>query len=186
MNLFKFRLIICWIGAALFFGGCSEAEIKQPVPEIVRKKIYEKPDKIKSAPSSEALLQATSQIVSYNPARKIDPFEPLIKDESGKHASENLRSSRRTPLTPLEMLDLSQLKLTATIRTASGGGYKAMLEEATGKGYLIGLGTYVGIHSGRVTNIMKDRVVVEEEVEDDTGTVVTRKSEIKFHKPSGE
>lgn len=182
MNFLKFSLILCWIGASLFFAGCSEVVINKPVPEIIRKKIYEKPEKIKSP---EALLKVTPQAVSYNPARRIDPFEPLIKDESGKYAGESLRSSRRTSLTPLEMLDLSQLKLTATIRTASGE-YRAMLEESTSKGYLVGLGTYVGIHSGRVINIMKDRVIVEEEVEDDMGIVVTRKSEVKFQKPSGE
>jgi Tfp pilus assembly protein PilP len=37
-----------------------------------------------------------------------------------------------------------------------------------------------------VVNILNDRVVVEEEVEDALGNVVSRNSELKFQKPSGE
>ena len=61
-----------------------------------------------------------------------------------------------------------------------------MVEETTGKGYIVTVGTYVGIHSGKVTNILKDRIIVEEEVEDALGNVANRNSELKFQKPSGE
>ena len=123
--------------------------------------------------------------VSYNPAGKIDPFVPLLKDEPVKALqAEKSKREKREPTTPLERVDLSQLKLTAIIRTPSG--LKAMVEESTGKGYIVGMGTYMGIHSGKVVNILKDRVVVEEEVEDALGNVVSRNSELKFQKPSGE
>jgi type IV pilus assembly protein PilP len=61
-----------------------------------------------------------------------------------------------------------------------------MVEESTGKGYIVGVGTYMGIHSGKVVNILKDRVVVDEEIEDALGNVVNRNSELKFQKPSGD
>jgi type IV pilus assembly protein PilP len=124
-------------------------------------------------------------VVSYNPAGKIDPFIPLLKDESvSALRTEKPKREKREPTTPLEMVDLSQLKLTAIVRTPSG--LKAMVEESTGKGYIVGMGTYMGIHSGRVVNIQKDRVVVEEEVEDALGAIVSRNTELKFQKPSGE
>lgn len=121
----------------------------------------------------------------YDPAGKIDPFVPLLKDDPVKDISNaKPKKEKREPTTPLERVDLSQLKLTAIVRTPSG--FKAMVEETTGKGYIVTVGTYVGTHSGRVTNILKDRIVVEEEVEDALGNVSNRNSELKFQKPSGD
>jgi type IV pilus assembly protein PilP len=122
---------------------------------------------------------------SYNPDGKIDPFIPLLKDEPQKVLPDTkTKKEKREPTTPLERVDLSQLKLTAIIRTPSG--FKAMVEEITGKGYIVSVGTYIGIHSGSVTNILKDRVIVEEEVEDALGAVSNRNTELKFQKPTGE
>jgi len=124
----------------------------------------------------------------YNPMGKIDPFEPLVKAEpvpaSVSMAIKKKKSQRRIPRTPLEMIDLSQLRLTGIIRASSGN--KAMVEEASGKGYVIDRGTYIGIHSGRVIQILNDRVIVEEEVEDSLGNLTIQKRELKFQRPAGE
>jgi len=124
----------------------------------------------------------------YNPMGKIDPFEPLVKAEpvpaSVSMAIKKKKSKIRIPRTPLEMIDLSQLKLTGIIRASSGN--KAMVEEASGKGYVIAKGTYIGIHSGRVIQILNDRVIVGEEVEDSLGNLTIQKRELKFQKPAGE
>ena len=61
-----------------------------------------------------------------------------------------------------------------------------MVEEASGKGYVIAKGTYIGIYSGRVIQILNDRVIVEEEVEDSLGNLTIQKRELKFQKPTGE
>ena len=125
--------------------------------------------------------------VAYNPAGKIDPFVPLIKDEPppAKAAQpQKSKKEKRVPTSPLELVDLSQLKLTAIIHTPSGN--KAMVEESNGKGYVIGVGTYIGTHSGKVISIQKDKVVVEEEIEDALGNSTLHNSELKFQKPPGE
>ena len=129
----------------------------------------------------------SAAFTAYNPAGKIDPFIPLIKDEPPpvKAAqSQKSKKEKRVPTSPLELVDLSQLKLTAIIHTPSGN--KAMVEETNGKGYVIGVGTYVGTHSGKVISIQKDKVVVEEEIEDALGNSTLHNSELKFQKPSGE
>lgn len=120
----------------------------------------------------------------YNPMGKIDPFEPLVKAQPVPMAIKKKKSKRRIPRTPLEMVDLSQLRLTGIIRASSGN--KAMVEEASGKGYIIVKGTYIGIHSGRVIQILNDRVIVEEEVEDSLGNLTIQKRELKFQKPAEE
>jgi len=220
IQLSKIAVIFFLIGAFSGIAGCSNPETPQVKPEIVRKKISEKPESVTSVPASGTTAPSPSDSspkklpegigrtdpipkktdeesqkpllgdarpasVSYNPAGKIDPFVPLLREEPMKaFQTEKSKREKREPTTPLERVDLSQLKLTAIIRTPSG--LKAMLEESTGKGYIVGMGTYMGIHSGKVVNILKDRIVVEEEVEDALGNFVSRNSELKFQKPSGE
>mgnify|MGYP001814507167 FL=1 len=41
-------------------------------------------------------------------------------------------------------------------------GNKALVEDATGKGYVVQEGTYVGQHDGIVKKIYEDRIIVEE------------------------
>ncbi|WP_207683290.1 pilus assembly protein PilP [Desulfonema magnum] len=138
----------------------------------------------------------------YNPKGKVDPFEPLFKEEKGvtkaelekkaKDAEEAKkrgkkqikRIKKRTPRTPLERVDLSQLKLVGIIHAESGN--RALVEEASGKGYIINEGTYIGIHEGKVSEILRDRVIVEEEDEDFSGEITIRKRELKLQKPFGE
>ncbi|MFC1798919.1 pilus assembly protein PilP [Thermodesulfobacteriota bacterium] len=122
----------------------------------------------------------------YNSAGKLDPFLPLYKEKPVAKDSEKKKKKkkRRLPLTPLEKVDISQLKLVGVIRAPSGN--KALVQEATGKGYIVKKGTYIGIHAGRVIDILKDRLVVEEEVETALGTYELQKREMKIQKPPGE
>ena len=119
----------------------------------------------------------------YNPEGKLDPFAPLIKEKPVNLAVKHRKVVRRKPLTPLEKLDLSQLKLVAILRAQSGN--KALVEEDSGKGYVIKKGTYIGTHSGKVAEILSDRIIIEEEVEDIYGKISIHKKEIKL-KPPGE
>lgn len=126
------------------------------------------------------------QRVLYRVEGRIDPFQPLFREEPVEKASLESKPQRqkRIPQTPLERLDLSQLRLTAIIQTASG--YRALVEESTGKGYMIGVGTYLGLNGGRVVAIHKDRFVLEEEIEDALGNVKTERRDIRLPKPTGD
>lgn len=119
----------------------------------------------------------------YNPLGKIDPFEPLFKDEPELAPSESKRK-KRIPRTPLENIDLGQLKLVGVILASSGN--RALVQEASGKGYIIKEGTYIGVNSGKVTEIKNDRVIVEEEIEDVVGKPTIRNKELVLPKPPGE
>jgi type IV pilus assembly protein PilP len=119
----------------------------------------------------------------YNPEGKLDPFAPLIKEKPVNLPVNQRKAVRRKPLTPLEKLDLSQLKLVAILRAQSGN--RALVEEDSGKGYVINKGTYIGTHSGKVAEILSDRIIVEEEIEDIYGKISVYKREIKL-KPPGE
>lgn len=118
----------------------------------------------------------------YDPTGKIDPFEPLFKEQ--KVVVKKKKKKKRKPQTPLEKVDISQLKLVGIILAESGN--RALVEESSGKGYVIKKGTYIGINSGKVVEIMKEKVVVEEEVDDVFGKTKLRKREMKLPKPPGE
>jgi type IV pilus assembly protein PilP len=119
----------------------------------------------------------------YNPTGKIDPFEPLFRDEQAG-GSKKIKKIKRVPRTPLERVDLSQLKLVGIILAASGN--RALVEESSGKGYVIKKGTYIGTNGGKIIKIQKEVVYVEERFEDIFGKIQTRKREIKLPKPPGE
>jgi type IV pilus assembly protein PilP len=118
----------------------------------------------------------------YDSTGKIDPFRPLLKDKA--EVARKKKIKRRTPRTPLERMDISQIKLVAVIRAPEGN--IALLEEASGKGYIVSIGTYVGINGGRITGILKDRLIIREESENILGKVTIQKRELKLQKPPGE
>jgi hypothetical protein len=132
------------------------SEIKQPATDD-------------SALSSDKLIAATSNVNPkmrlaaipgvYNAIGKIDPFEPLFREKPVSVKKKT--GKKRIPQTPLERIDLSQLKL-------------------------VGKGTYIGVNSGKVVKIKKEKVVVEEEFEDVFGKSKLRQREIKLPKPPGE
>jgi len=117
---------------------------------------------------------------------RVDPFKsPIAKKPDKKEPGGKKRPPKpKRPKTPLERLDLSQLKLTAIISTPSGR--KALVEEASGKGYVIRKGTYIGVHEGRVVEIASDRVIVREEVENAVGELMVNKRELRLPRRFGE
>jgi len=155
------------------------SEIKQPATDD-------------SALSSDKLIAATSNVTPkmrlaaipgvYNAIGKIDPFEPLFREKPVSVKKKT--GKKRIPQTPLERIDLSQLKLVGIILASSGN--RALVEESSGKGYVIKKGTYIGVNSGKVVKIKKEKVVVEEEFEDVFGKSKLRQREIKLPKPPGE
>jgi type IV pilus assembly protein PilP len=151
-----------------------------------------KDDLLASISEIESKQGASDQYAAYDPKGIVDPFAPLFKDEPDKKEKPGPKPDEedsetqevRAPLTPLEKLDLGQLKLVGIIRSESGN--KAMVEEASGKGYIIVKGTYIGIHSGKVVDILADRVIIEEEDKDAFGKIIPLKRELKFNRPSGD
>ncbi len=159
---------------------------RSDISEIKRPSVGE------STVSSNKLIAATSNVApkmrsttipkAYDAKDKIDPFEPLFKQT--QVVVKKKKNKKRIPRTPLERIDLGQLKLVGIIMASSGN--RALVEESSGKGYVIKKGTYIGINSGKVVKIKKEKVVVEEEFEDVYGKTKLHQREIKLPKPPGE
>jgi len=129
------------------------SDIPEPKPKLKIEKTIKKSAAILTKKADKAgkeialKFEPVAKIMLYNPEGKIDPFVPLFKGEkpAAVKAVKTVKQGKRKiciPLTPLQRVDLSQLKLVGIIRAKSGN--RAMVEEASGKGYVIKKGTYIG------------------------------------------
>jgi type IV pilus assembly protein PilP len=163
-NKIAFWPITFLIAFLFLMGGCgggtppASPPLKTKSPAVEKKK--QEPTKV--AEKKEEKKEEVEY--SYNPAGKSDPFRPFIQLAS-------VRSGSRAVLTPLQKFDISQLKLVAII-TAPGGNI-ALVEDVTGKGYFLKKGTWIGKNDGKVTKILKDKVIIEEVYQDIFGQTKT-------------
>lgn len=195
--------MVLLISLSLGLSGCESKKgngsAKDPV---VTKQIAANPKKVspeeKIVPEGETAAAATANLTKevapevvaarlpYNPVGKVDPFTPLYKEETEKKAVNVVAKPKgpERPRTPLEKLDLGQLKLTAIVTTQ--GLKRALVEEASGKGYVVMMGTRIGLERGAVVEIDQDRIVIEHQGEDDFGKISSQKRELKLQKPPGD
>lgn len=137
-----------------------------------------------SAMTEEMLREEITNLIGtkeqfYSRKGRLDPFEPFLRQpEPDVPTEEQVQLERRTPRTPLEKIDLSQLKLTAVLRTPTKT--KALVQESSGKGYIVSEGTYIGNKGGQVSEISKNRIMVEEKYLDVFGKVSVRERELKL------
>ena len=86
-----------------------------------------------------------------------DPFRPMtLRAKVNTRARENL--------SPLERLDLSQLKVVGIIWDIKEP--RAMVEDTTGLGYVVKVGTPIGSNDGTVKAIHRNQIVIEEFADD--------------------
>jgi Tfp pilus assembly protein PilP len=113
----------------------------------------------------------------YNPAGKIDPFQPIFGNEPTRRAP-TVHQTDCVSNPVLERLDMSQLKLTGIVITERQ--QIALFQEANGKGRIITENMCFGRHGGKVERILKDRIIVLEEMQDSTGQIQVKKIELKL------
>lgn len=98
-----------------------------------------------------------------------DPFRPMsLRTKTTARTRENL--------SPLERFELGQLKIVGIILDLKEP--RAMIEDTTGLGYIVKVGTPIGSSDGTVKAIRRGEVVVEEFYEDSSGA--KRKREVSM------
>ena len=103
---------------------------------------------------------------------KRDPFRPF--NLSVRQPS----TPRREIRSPLERFELGQLKLVAVIWDIKEP--TAMVEDSAGLGYVIKVGTPIGVNDGKVKSIQPDRVIVEEYSVEPNGAKKRRDVEMRI------
>jgi type IV pilus assembly protein PilP len=160
---------MCWKGSAAFFF--SVLLISWPVQGFAQAE-------------KAAEVQKPEETASYNydPKGKTDPFKPFLNLEVAKISTN--KPNRNLPRTPLQEVGIDQFKM---VGIALGSNRKvAMVEDSKGKGYIIAEGTLIGHNMGRVVEILRDRMIVEERFLDGTGKNRTQRTVIKLHKDEKE
>jgi len=121
----------------------------------------------------------------YDPKGKIDPFKPFVRLEvptpTAKKGSEKKLSGA---FTPLQRVALDKVRVTGI--AGSSSKRVAMVEDGGSKSYMVYVGTLIGTNGGRVIQILPDRLVVEEKLEDSKGKDKSHRVALKLHKEEGE
>jgi type IV pilus assembly protein PilP len=116
---------------------------------------------------------------SYDPKGKPDPFRPLYVERVVKPAAKQIVETVAEGATPLERLDLTHLKLVALVWSITAP--RAMVEDSAGKGYILTVGTSVGKHHGKVTQITALGLVVNERYTAPDGKMKYRDVPLKLY-----
>ena len=105
------------------------------------------PQKVPDTPASKPALKEGGR----------DPFRPMT-------LRAKVNSRPRENLSPLERLDLAQLKVVGIIWDIKEP--RAMVEDTAGLGYVVKVGTPIGNNDGMVKAIHRNQIVVEEFTDD--------------------
>jgi Tfp pilus assembly protein PilP len=103
---------------------------------------------------------------------KRDPFEPFVELNPPRGKKE---------LSPLERYELSQLKLIGIIGS-DAQGYRALVEDDAGAGFILTEGTLVGSKGSAIKEIRRDKVIIMEKYRDYMGREKAREVVWTVHK----
>jgi type IV pilus assembly protein PilP len=113
------------------------------------------------APESPAALSVTKNenAFTYRLEGRLDPFIPFISDKTETNLDPNEIVETKDQLTGMQLFEPGQLTLVALVH--SQDQKFAMVEDVTGKGYIIKEGTKIG-RRGVVRSIIPNKVLIEE------------------------
>jgi type IV pilus assembly protein PilP len=158
MKKIKFAIASTFIIIFIIATFAFAAEVKNTLPSIPLAPVNVVPATLQTQIQQPPPLTPTPEnTYSYNPLGKPDPFRPFVdvdivvkKDEKKEIAS----------IFPLQRIE------TENFRVVGIGGDNirrvAVVEDTTKKYYPLFTGTHIGLHNGKVIEIMPDRVIVEE------------------------
>jgi type IV pilus assembly protein PilP len=182
-------IILLLLGVFLVSVGCGGGEApkptKVPIPATAPKPVAKVPAKEAPRPAAEVRVEPPpATAYTYNPQGKPNPFQPLVVEKaatppSKKKVEEAAKKEKEKPGTPLERLDLTALKLVAVVWNIPHP--RAMVEDSSGKGYILSLGTRVGKNQGQVTKITSAGVVITEKVEAADGKLRTLETPLRLY-----
>ncbi len=177
---------ILLLGTILTLGGCggeAPKPAKVPMPPAAKKAITPAPTPAPPPSSMEAKAEpAPVEKYTYDPKGKPNPFKPLVVEKVEAAPTAKARQAAEAVLeaaTPLERMDLAQLKLVAVIWNISDP--KGMVEDTTGKGYILSIGTPVGKNRGKVTKITSAGIIVTERYETSSGRFKSQEVALKLY-----
>lgn len=169
--------------AALVLGaGCSRETANAPSVQDYQQKRAElmkrsggelaqrsKPAKAGEALEQQGLIQSGKGYEYVAASDRRDPFRSFIEEQKQRLA--------KTERGPLEQFDLSQLTVVAVVWGT--GRPRALVEDPSGRGYVVQVGTPIGKNDGTVTSIGDNAVTVRETYVDYLGAQTSKDIEMR-------
>jgi len=100
-----------------------------------------------------------------------NPFVPFVQPPQQKASPNELAEGAPPPpviLTPLQKMETGEIERGFKGVLWTANERKAIIEDPTGKGYVVGVGTPIGNQDGVITAIFQDRIVIRQKVWDKT------------------
>ena len=149
-RLFSIRALA--LGAlALAVAACGDQAAQAPT---AARPVAQKP--AAKAVEAAAPTAAATQYM-YNPVGKRDPFRGLYMETGGSRRPEE-RTETEVCSEPLCRFDLNDLTVVAVV--SGDANPLAMVEDKTGVGHMVRRNTKIGRQGGKVTQILRDCIVV--------------------------
>lgn len=141
-----------------FITGCEEAKVKVQVQQAPQATSPSTPSPVTEPAGIELLKPPPYRYERFN---RVDPFEPIIKEEKKVSLT----------LNPLERFDISELKLKAIVYDPQKP--YILIEDPEGNTHILTKGDRLGKNNGQITRISRDSVYIIEKYEDIFGNVRT-------------
>jgi Tfp pilus assembly protein PilP len=184
----------------LALGGCkdeakieaSKAEFDKERSDLMARLKKKKADKVAQAPKAASpaagaaaaapgatapafATGSSSTDFTYDPTGLRDPFRSF-EWERDKLAETEVRG-------PLEEFDVSQLSVVGVVWNV--GNARALIQDPSGQGFIVGEGARVGKNDGRIIKIDDSVVVIKETYVDLMGQESTKDIELRIRRSEG-
>ena len=146
-------LILLTIAFCAFGAETNKPSVKTPpsAPKTVQPPIQ--------APPVPQVLPAPASFYSYNPVGKPDPFKPFVEAQV-TGVAKKAKASKVESIYPLQREGVESFNLVGIMGDQTRR--VAVVQDAANKFYPLFIGTRIGINNGKVTNILADRITVDE------------------------
>jgi type IV pilus assembly protein PilP len=165
-KIFYPLLILCLTATFIACSGGKQNEPKNNQMPSVHKKVEK---------AQPIVVQEEPKKPEYQVTGVRDPFQPFEGNVPGEGGD-------LSKFDPLQNISLSQVYLVGII---TGKKNKALIQDSSGMGYIIGEGMLLGENNGIVTKITKDNVSVKQHFKDYMGRVNTREVVLSLKKEEG-
>jgi len=152
MKNFKFIILYIFVFLHISFICVYAAEIKKERVSV--------PTSVAAPVTAQMQVEKTTDSnYKYYPLGKPDPFHPFVEVEIAAKKKEEKKVSTY----PLERDEIEKFKLTGIVGDhIQRLAIVEILDEGKLRFYPLLTGTHIGLHRGKVLEIMADRVIVEE------------------------
>jgi len=168
------KLVYIFIVFSIISFGCKDKA------STVKKPVAPKTAATTAAPSAVVQQEgpkAETEIYVYDPKGRRDPFQSLVQLSKP-------RAQRKPGASPIENYDVDDIKLIAI--ASDDKQFYALITLPDKKSYTIRKGMTLGLNNGKVKDITKDAVFIQEQVKDYKGQYKTKDTTLKLRKEGEE